>query len=124
MLLLPRLFIDCLASRANEHESHLHRAAHVNLRRSVKNREQRAAAEITHLLKVHVLNAALAGGAPSLGARECGIFTCVLENLKATTLALVLMKAAAPNGWVARGYAFAAVTDKLQALKERVRAIC
>jgi hypothetical protein len=42
----------------------------------------------------------------------------VLENFKAAALALVLVEVAAPHGRVARGDAFTAVADKLQALKQ------
>ncbi len=81
-------------------------------------RAGREAAAVAHLLEVNVLHHGLTGRALALGARERRVFACVLENFKAAALALVLVEVAAPHGRVARGDAFAAVADKLQALKQ------
>ena len=70
----------------------------------------------SHLLEIHVLHDALARRALALGARQRRVLARVLQDVKAPALPLVLVEAAAPNGRIARGDAFPAVADELQAL--------
>ena len=63
-----------------------------------------------------MLHDALARRALALGARQRRVLARVLQDVKAPALPLVLVEAAAPNGRIARGDAFPAVADELQAL--------
>ncbi len=82
-------------------------------------RQARAPLAATNLLEVDVLHAALARCAFAFGAGERGVLARVLQDLEAAALALVLVEVAAPHGSAARGDAFAAVADELQALRQR-----
>ncbi len=65
-----------------------------------------------------MLHAALTRRTLAFGTRERRVLARVLENFEAAALALVLVEVAAPHGRAARGDAFAAIADELQALRQ------